>query len=485
MESKYNYDFFIIGGGPGGNAAAKEAAKYGIKVGLADFVQPSPFGTSWGLGGTCVNVGCIPKKMMHYAGNLYDQMKYLPLIGYPNEIKKDFNWNTLKENVQSHISSLNFGYRGQLRKSKVTYYNKFAKFIDNHTIELTDKKGKTEKITSDKILIAVGLRPVYLEAPGAKEFCITSDDIFKLEKPPGKTLIIGASYIAVECASFLKSFGYDITLMVRSIILRGFDRDMAERLQKVLEKDGIKFLMKCTPSSFTKNGEKILCEYKNNENGEIQSEEFDTVLLATGRKADCSKINIENTGVQLAKSGKIIVDKFDRTNIENIFAIGDISEGRPELAPPAIKAGKLLAQRLFGGASDIVNYENIATTIYAKLEYGTCGLSEEAAIEKYGKDNIKVYHTDFVPVEWTFDIENEESCYIKVIINLKDNNRVIGWHILSSHAGEITQGISVAMNCGLTKEKLDQTIGIHPTIAEEMTTMDIEKGKGDGKKTGC
>lgn len=486
MESKYDYDLFIIGGGPGGNACAKEASKYKMKIGLADFVQPSPIGTTWGLGGTCVNVGCIPKKMMHYAGSLYDQMKYFPLIGCTSEIKKDFDWNTLRDSVQGHIGSLNFGYRGQLRKNKVTYYNKFAKFVDSHTIELTDKKGKTEKVTADKILVAIGLRPMYLDAPGAKEYCITSDDIFKLQKAPGKTLIIGASYIAVECASFLKSFGFDVTLMVRSIILRGFDRDMAERLQGVLERDGIKFLNKCIPVSFSKTKEeKIVCEYKNNETGEVKKEEFDTVLLATGRKADCSKINIESTGVKLAKSGKIIVDKYDKTNIENIFAIGDISEGRPELAPPAIKAGKLLAGRLFGGKTDTVNYENIATTVYAKIEYGSCGLSEEAAIEKFGKENIKVYHTDFVPVEWTFDIENEESCYIKVVVNTKDNNRVVGWHILSSHAGEITQGISVAMHCGLTKDKLDETIGIHPTIAEEMTTMDVIKGEGDGKKTGC
>jgi thioredoxin reductase (NADPH) len=412
-------------------------------------------------------------------------MKYFPLIGYPNPIPKEFNWDTLRSNVQGHISSLNFGYRGQLRKNKVTYYNKFAKFVDTHTIELTDKKGKTETITSDKILIATGLRPVYADVPGAKEFCITSDDIFKLEKPPGKTLIIGASYIAVECASFLKSFGYVVTLMVRSIILRGFDRDMAERLQKVLENEGIKFLNKCIPVSFSKKEQTIICEYKNSETGEIKTEEFDTVLLAIGRKADCSKINIACTGVNLAKSGKIIVDKFEKTNIENIYAIGDIAEGRPELAPPAIKAGKLLAGRLYGGKTDIVNYENIATTVYAKIEYGSCGLTEESAIQKYGKENIKVYHTDFVPVEWTFDLENEDSCYIKVIVNLKESNRVIGWHILSPHAGEITQGISVAMNCGLTKEKLDQTVGIHPTIAEEMTTMDVVKGEGDGKKTGC
>ena len=225
----------------------------------------------------------------------------------------------------------------------MTYYNKYAKFIDQHTIELTDKKGKTETVTADKILIAIGLRPTYVDVPGAKEYCITSDDIFKLPKAPGKTLIIGASYIAVECASFLRSLGYDVTLMVRSIILRGFDRDMANRLRGVLERDGIKFLDKCVPLSFSKDREKIVCDFKNNNDGESYKDEFDTVLLATGRTPDCSKINIEKTGVNLAKSGKIIVDQYDKTNIENIFAIGDISEGRPELAPPAIKAGKLLA----------------------------------------------------------------------------------------------------------------------------------------------
>ena len=325
-------------------------------------------------------------------------MKFFPLVGYPKELTKEFNWDTLRDNVQGHISSLNFGYRTQLRKNKVTYHNKFAKFVDTHTIELTDKKGKTEKVTADKILVSIGLRPTYLDIPGSKELCITSDDLFKLQKAPGKTLIIGASYIAVECASFLKSLGYDVTLMVRSMILRGFDRDMADRLRGVLERDGIKFLDKCIPLSFTKDNEKIVCDFKNNSTGESYKDQFDTVLLATGRTADCSKINISSTGVNLAKSGKIVVDQFDKTNIENIFAIGDISEGRPELAPPAIKAGKLLAHRLFGGKTQTVNYDNIATTIYAKIEYGTCGLSEEKAIENNHKYNIKVYHSVFVPV---------------------------------------------------------------------------------------
>ena len=487
MEStKFDFDFFVIGGGPGGNSAAKRAAALGAKVGLADFVKSSPKGTSWGLGGTCVNVGCIPKKMMHYAGLMYDQIEKYKLIGYPSEIKKEFNWENLVENVNIHISSLNFGYRSGLRSSGVQYFNKFAKFVDAHTLELTDKKGKTQKVTADKILMATGLRPAYPEIEGAKELCITSDDLFKLKKPPGKTLIIGASYIAVESASFLRSFGFDVSLMIRSILLRGFDRDMADKLGKCLENSGIKLLMKCTPEKFVKIDDKIICHYNDLIQNSFKQEEFDTILLAIGRKPDCFLINTAEVGINLSeKTGKIIVDEFEKTNVDNIFAIGDIAENHPELAPPAIKAGKLLAERLFGGSQVLADYENIATTVYARVEYGCCGMGEEEAVEKIGKENVKVYHSEFTPVEWTFDSENTETCYMKVIVNKKDKEKVVGFHILSPNAGEIIQGVALAMKCGVTKEILDQTVGVHPTVAEEMTTLTAVKGESDGKKTGC
>jgi len=193
----YQYDLFVIGGGSGGLSASKEAAYLGAKVGLADFVKPSPSGTKWGLGGTCVNVGCIPKKMMHHAGSLYEEMSELSAVGYTGEIKKNHDWQTMVSNVQTYIKKLNFGYRSELRDKKVVYYNKLAKLLDKNTIELTDAKGGKETVTAKNILIAVGGRPNYGEAPGANEFCISSDDIFSIKKSPGKTLVVGASYIAL------------------------------------------------------------------------------------------------------------------------------------------------------------------------------------------------------------------------------------------------------------------------------------------------
>lgn len=486
MESnQYKYDFFVIGGGSGGLSAAKEAALFGKKVALADFVKPSPKGSKWGLGGTCVNVGCIPKKMMHFAGNLFDSMKFYPLVGNTSQMEKKITWNTLVENVQMHIYSLNYGYRTQLRSKKVTYYNKLAKVIDNHTIELTDSKGKVETVTADKILIAVGGRPNYPDLPGARELCITSDDLFSMKEEPGKTLIIGASYIALETAGFLRAIGFDVTVMVRSVLLRGFDEDMAKRIGMVLERHGVKFIYKCVPNGFKKTEDnQIEVEYENTETKEKKKEVYKTVLLAVGRKPDTHKLLDEKVAVKLAKSGKIAVDESEKTSIDNIYSIGDCAEGRPELTPPAIMAGKLLARRLFNNEKTLMDYINIPTTVFTPLEYGSCGLSEEVAKKKFG-DKLKVYHSEFTPLEWTFDSENQDTCYMKILVNTADSNRVVGFHVLSPNAGEITQGVGVAFKCGLTKDQLDSAVGIHPTIAEEMTTMETTKEMGDGKKSGC
>lgn len=196
-EIVYDYDFFVIGGGSGGLSASKQAAGLGLKVGLADFIKPTPIGTKWGLGGTCVNVGCIPKKMMHISGNMYESLREFNKIGYPTEIPKKHDWKNMKNNIQKYIKSLNKKYEKTLKDKKITYYNKLAKLIDDHTIELSDEDGNFESVTADKILIAVGGRPNYLDVEGAREYCITSDDIFSLEKAPGKTLVVGASYIAL------------------------------------------------------------------------------------------------------------------------------------------------------------------------------------------------------------------------------------------------------------------------------------------------
>jgi thioredoxin reductase (NADPH) len=468
MSQKYQYDLFVIGGGSGGLAASKEAALLGAKVGLADFVKPTPQGTTWGLGGTCVNVGCIPKKMMHFAGNLYENLSEYPLVGYPNEIPKQHDWGKMVSAVQMYIKKLNFGYRSELRQKKVTYHNKLAKVVDAHTIELTDAKGKSEQVTTDKILIAVGGRPNYGDIPGAAEHCISSDDIFSLKTAPGKTLVVGASYIALECGGFLHALGYDTNIMVRSILLRGFDQGMANRLGNYMENHGLRFLKECTPVKITKNeNNKLMVEYKNHQENKIYTEEYDTCLMAIGRTADTKSLGLESVGVKLSKQGKVIVSSDEQSSVENIFAIGDCAEGRPELTPPAIMAGRLLSRRLFGdNYKKIMDYDNIATTVFTPLEYGAVGYSEENAIMKFGQENITVYHSEFTPLEWNFDMERHDSCYVKVIVNNKENNKVVGFHILSPNAGEITQGIGVAIKCGLTKEQLDDTVGIHPTVAE-------------------
>lgn len=227
----YDYDLFVIGGGSGGISAARWAAELGKKVALADFVKPSPAGSTWGLGGTCVNVGCIPKKLMHYAGILAEARHDQELAGIPIASLQpgEHKWQVMVQSVQKHIKSLNWGYKADLIKLKIKYYNFYASFKDEHTLLLDN--GKTqETVTADKIVIAVGGRPQYPGIPGDREFGITSDDIFMKKTAPGRTLVVGASYVALECAGFLTALGYDTTVMVRSILLRGFDQDMANRI---------------------------------------------------------------------------------------------------------------------------------------------------------------------------------------------------------------------------------------------------------------
>lgn len=300
-------------------------------------------------------------------------------------------------------------------------------------------------------------------------------------------MVIGASYIALECAGFLTALGYETTIMVRSILLRGFDQDMSKRIGDYMQNRGTRFIYSAVPTVFTKNEVtgKIVCEYKDLDFQENFKEEFDTVLLAIGRTPETKTMGLESIGVKVSKGGKIIVDDFEKSSVDNIYSIGDCAEGRPELTPPAIMAGKMLARRLFGGDNTPMDYTNIATTVFTPLEYGCVGLTEEKAIETYGVENIKVYHSSFRALEFQYDLESDKECYIKVIVNVKDDEKVLGFHLLSPNAGEITQGIAVAIKIGLTKKILDSTVGIHPTIAEEFTSLTMTKEDGDGKKEGC
>jgi thioredoxin reductase (NADPH) len=487
-EHKYDYDLIVVGGGSGGLAASKEAAKLGKKVACLDFVKPSPIGTSWGLGGTCVNVGCIPKKLFHTASIIGESIHHdAKAYGWEVPDKVPFNWETLSNNVQDYIGSLNFGYRTELRDKHVEYLNEYGVFVDPHTLECTNRKGEKHKLTARRFIIAVGGRPKYPDIPGDKEHGITSDDLFSLLEAPNKTLVVGASYVALECAGFLNGLGYDATVMARSIFLRGYDQQCAEQIADYMAGHGVKFIRPAVPTRVEKldSGKKKVY-FKRDGAAAEESEEFDTVMFAVGRNAETTKIGLEKAGVILDKTSGKVPAVNERTNVPHIYAIGDVLKDRLELTPVAIQAGRLLARRLYGGSKLLMDYRNVPTTVFTPLEYGACGFSEEDAVKHYGEANIEVYHSFYKPLEWTIPKREDNKCYVKIVCHTGDSHRVLGFHVLGPNAGEITQGWALGLKMRATKADFESVVGIHPTTSEEFTTLRITKRSGENAmKKGC
>ncbi|CAH1801109.1 unnamed protein product, partial [Owenia fusiformis] len=491
MSESHDYDLVVIGGGSGGLACVKEAASLGKKAAVFDWVEPSPKGTKWGLGGTCVNVGCIPKKLMHHASQLHEMSLDARLNGWtaPNEESMKFSWPDLAQKVQNHVKSLNWGHRTQLVEKEATYFNAKAELVDKHTLKATDKNGKESFLTASNVVLATGMRPRYPDVPGLLEHSITSDDIFWLKKDPGKTLVIGGSYVALECAGFLTGFQYDTTVMVRSICLRGFDQQMAGLIADNMAAKGTQFLWQTVPERVEKTDQGLKVFWKEKD-GTTKSDVYDTVLLAVGREPQTRGLGLEKVGVKIDdKSGFVIGGHnkdYEQTSLSHIYAIGDILKDGPELTPVAIKAGRLLAQRLFNSSTQQMNYNSVATTVFTPLEYGCVGMSEELAVEKFGEDNIEVYHAFYKPIEYTIAERSCDQCYIKMICDRNGEETVLGLHFLGPNAGEIIQGFAAAIRCGATRKQITDTVGIHPTTAEEIVKLNITKRSGlDPTVTGC
>ncbi|KAM8918521.1 thioredoxin reductase 2, mitochondrial isoform 2-T3 [Lycaon pictus] len=463
-----NYDLLVIGGGSGGLACAKEAAQLGKKVAVVDYVEPSPRGTKWGLGGTCVNVGCIPKKLMHQAALLGSMIRDAPHYGWDVAQPVLHDWRTMAEAVQNHVKSLNWGHRVQLQDRKVTYFNVKASFVNEHTVCGVAKGGK--------------------EIEGALEYGITSDDIFWLKESPGKTLVVGASYVALECAGFLTGLGLDTTIMIRSIPLRGFDQQMSSLVTEYMASQGTRFLRGCTPSRVQRLPDgQLQVTWENLTSGKEDVGTFDTVLWAIGRIPETKSLNLEKAGVNTnPNSQKILVNAQEATSVPHIYAIGDVAEGRPELTPTAIMAGRLLAQRLCGQASDVMDYDNVPTTVFTPLEYGCVGLSEEEAVTRHGEEHVEVYHAYYKPLEFTVAERDASQCYVKMVCLRKPPQLVLGLHFLGPNAGEVTQGFALGIKCGASYAQVMRTVGIHPTCAEEVAKLRITKRSGlDPTVTGC
>ncbi|XP_014026393.1 thioredoxin reductase 2, tandem duplicate 2 [Salmo salar] len=489
LTGTFDYDLVVIGGGSGGLACSKEAAQLGQKVAVLDYVEPSLKGTKWGIGGTCVNVGCIPKKLMHQAALLGTAVKDAQKYGWQIPGPISHNWSSMAEAVQNHVRSLNWGHRVQLQDKEVKYLNIKGSLVDEHTVKGLTRTGKEIMLTAKNIVIATGGRPKYpTHIPGAVEHGITSDDIFWLKESPGKTLVVGASYVALECAGFLTGIGLDTTVMVRSIPLRGFDQQMAGLVTDYMEAYGTKFSWRSVPKSVDKLSSGALqVTWTDEQTGKDQRDTFDSVLWAVGRAPETKTLGLEKVGVKLNKeSGKILVAADESTSVPNIYAFGDIGEGRPELTPTAIKAGKLLARRLAGQTNELMNYDNVATTVFTPLEYGCVGLSEEEAEGRHGKDSIEVYHAFYKPLEFTVAERDASQCYIKVVCKRGGDQRILGLHFTGPNAGEVTQGFAMGFQCGATLTHLKETVGIHPTCAEELTKVNVSKRSGlDATVTGC
>jgi thioredoxin reductase (NADPH) len=494
--TSYTHDFAVIGGGSGGLAAAKEASRFGAKVVMFDFVSPSPNGTKWGFGGTCVNVGCIPKKLFHYSSLLGESIHDLKHLGWDKAIKSDsghpeHDWSSLVDTVTNYIRKLNFSYRTGARTAGVEYINAKARFGDNEHTIVYELKGDTKSISAQHVLVSVGGRPTLPGAIKGIEHAITSDDIFYSKKSPGKTLVVGGGYIAMECAGFLTGMGYPTTVVVRSRPLRNFDHQVADKIQTVMHEMGTNFLIGKNPTELTKSSAQIVVAF---DDGSTDS--FDTVLIATGRTPETGHLNIPKNLHVDQKSGKLVAHA--QTNLvegsECVYAVGDCLMGSLELTPVAIRDGELLAKRLFGGSpNSFFDKAHIPTTVFTPSEYGSVGLSEEQAVAQYGESNIESYLYEWPSLERAAvhrekpetrraddaDIEQGNNCFTKLVCLKSEQDRVVGFHFVGPNAGEVTQGFALAVKLGAKKSDFDSLVGIHPTDAEALVALSVTKSSGE------
>ena len=446
----YDFDLFVIGGGSGGIATARRSAEYGAKVGVAEYDR---------LGGTCVNVGCIPKKLMVYASHFPELMSDAEGYGWSG-VKSQLDWPKMIEAVNGEVARLNGIYQRMLDNSKVEFIHERARFIDHHTVQVGDRT-----ITAERILIAVGGVPVRPDIPGI-EHAIVSDDMFKLQTQPQHIVILGAGYIGCEFAGIMNGLGTKVTQVIRpEMILRGFDGDLRSAIQTGMIEHGIEIINNTQEISIAKtdSGVSVTVTTKDGKSTILA----DAVSLAAlGRKPNTHDLGLENVDVK-THHGAILVDQHSQTNVENIYSVGDCTD-KIQLTPVAIGEGRAFADTMYGNKPRIMSYADIPTAIFTTPEAATVGLTEEEARELHG-DAIKVYKSSFRPMYYVLP-NKQEKTLMKLVVDTK-TDKVIGAHMVGDHAAEIIQGVAIAVKMGATKADFDATVGIHPSSAEEFVTM--------------
>ena len=448
MNNKF--DFIVIGGGSGGIAAARRASEYGAKCALIENNK---------LGGTCVNVGCVPKKVMWTASRIGEMLHDAPDYGFSIKIN-GFNWADIKKSRDEYISRLNGIYDANLSGAGVTSVPGTAAFESQHVVTVNGKIFE-----APHILIATGSRPFVPGIPGS-ELAITSDGFFEMERLPQKVVITGAGYIAAELAGMLHGLGSKVIMVLRKDqLLRGFDSSLTSVLMSEMKRVGVEFRLRTSVTSIKQDPDSKL-SLTLTDDASIDS--VDEYIIAIGRKPNSDSLNLDAVGVELTSRGHIDTDRFQNTSAEGVYAVGDVT-GRAPLTPVAIAAGRRLSDRLFGGKmNSYLNYENIPTVVFSHPPIGTVGLGEDAARMKYG-DSVNVYSSQFKNMYYQVT-ERTSPTFLK-LITVGEEEKVVGCHIIGDFADEIIQGFSVAVKMGACKRDFDNTVAIHPTAAEEMVTL--------------
>lgn len=444
-----SFDLIVIGGGSGGLAHAQRAAEYGARAAV---IESGP------LGGTCVNVGCVPKKIMWYAAHHAHMLEHVRDFGFDVSVN-GHAWPDVKKKRDAYILRLNEIYQNNLQHRDVSLLRGEATFVDATTIAVGG-----QQYTADKIVIATGGYPIIPGIRGAKHG-ITSDGFFQLPERPQKVALLGSGYIAVELAGVFNALGSQTTILVRKDgLLRSFDPMLGTELEAAMTTSGVLLEKGVVPNELIKSNDGLRLQAKDGR----EFGNYDAVVWAVGRAPNTEALNLEAAGVATDGSGFVPTDGWQNTNVDNVYALGDVT-GREALTPVAIAAGRRLADRLYGGMTERrLAYEWIPTVIFTHPPIGTVGLTEDQAREKYGAD-IKVYRTRFTPMIYAFS-ENKVQTAMK-LVTAGAEERVVGCHIIGDGADEMLQGFAVAVRMGATKKEFDDTVAIHPTSAEELVTM--------------
>ena len=443
--AEYDYDLFVVGAGSGGVRAARVAGELGARVAVAEMDR---------LGGTCVNAGCIPKKLFVYGSHFSYDLR--DARGYGWSTEPSFDWETLRANKDREIARLNAIYDGLLAKAGVEVLAGRARLRDPHTVEV----GGVER-TARRILVATGGRPVMPDIPGG-HLALNSNALFELNTLPQRAMVVGAGYIALELGSVLTALGVDVTIVHRGKeILRGFDTDLRCHLHDELELKGVRILLETQVVSLDKKGNAFEARLDNGERLET-----DFPMFAIGRTPNTEGLGLEALGVELGPRNGIVVDENFTSSVSSIHAVGDVID-HLQLTPVAVAEGMHFAHHFYGEGAHRIDYTAIPTAVFCQPELATVGLTEEEAWHRC--QDVRVYKSVFTPLKLTLS-EREEHTIVKVVVDAS-NDRVVGCHMAGHGAAEVIQGFAVAMKAGATKAQFDATIGIHPTSAEEFVTL--------------